>query len=313
MPVYSPNPEYPDLPFAWPKSYGKTRDGRGWPQPLPRLLVVHHTAGAEHAQAAEAGAGYDQVRTDGTSAHYYIDPDSIVQCVPTWMRSNTAFYNGNTLGIHYELCGTLQSRDQWLDGNSRQTIRRAARQMARDAAKYRIPLRLLTTEQVRAGMSGICGHVHITYAFPDDNGSHTDPGPWFPWDVLLSDLQALNGDDMDPNGRDIHPDLPNSQVLRDIWDAVHALNPGNNSITRFGYGNPYAKLGAKLDDLLDRPPAAPTPEQWAELKTAVAADVKAAVVAELADLLPSAEDINNAVDAAVDARMNGATIRTAGH
>lgn len=189
MIVYSPNPEYPDLPFAIPRSYGSGRSGRGWGPPLPRLIVIHHTAGQEHAQAAEDGAAYDQRREDGTSAHYYVDPNSIVQCVATWDRANTAFRNGNTLGIQYELCGTLQSREQWLDSNSRQILKRAAAQIARDMLKYNIPLVRLNPSQVAAGKMGVCGHVDITYAFPADGGTHTDPGPNFPWDVLFDDIK----------------------------------------------------------------------------------------------------------------------------
>src|SRR5687767_28984 len=123
MVTYSKNPEYSDLPFAIPRAYGKGRSGRGWNPPLPRLIVVHYTAGSETLMSAEGGAGYDQTRTDGTSAHYYVDGNSIVQCVATWDRANTAMRNGNTLGIHYELCGTIQTRAQWLDTNSRSTIR----------------------------------------------------------------------------------------------------------------------------------------------------------------------------------------------
>lgn len=180
------NPEYPDLPFVRPRAWGKGRDGRS-----VQVIVVHYTAGSERSTSAEDGAAYDTRRTDGTSTHYFVDQNSIVQCVETWNRANAALHNGNRIGIQYELCGTVQTREQWLDPASRATIALAARQIARDCVKYGIPVRKLSAGEVRAGVKGICGHVDITYAFPQDRGNHTDPGTAFPWDVLLADVAGF--------------------------------------------------------------------------------------------------------------------------
>jgi hypothetical protein len=187
------NREYPDLPLVTPRSYSSGR-----PDGPPRIVVVHYTAGSEGPTSAEDGAAYDQRRTDGTSAHYYVDQDSVVQCVYTWDRAHTALYNGNLVGIHYELCGTRQSRDGWMDKASLATIRRAAGQIRRDLARYGIPAVRLTPAQVRSGARGLCGHADVTEAWPQDGGTHTDPGPEFPWDVLLgllasSDVTDTNG------------------------------------------------------------------------------------------------------------------------
>ena len=183
------NPEWSDIPFVPPQSYSTGR-----PNGQPRLVVVHYTAGSEGPTSAEDGAAYDQRRTDGTSAHYYVDRNSIVQCVATWDRAHAALWNGNQVGIHYELCGTVQTREQWLDNASLATLSRAAIQMRRDMAKYGIPAVKLSPAQVRAGARGVCGHVDITYAWPEDGGDHTDPGTEFPWDVFMRLLQE--GDDM---------------------------------------------------------------------------------------------------------------------
>ncbi len=157
-------------------------------------MVIHYTAGAEGATSAEDGASYDQRRTDGTSAHFHIDRDSIIQCVDTANRSHTALYHGNLWGIHLELAGTVQTRAQWLDAASRPTIRNAARVCAWAMAVHGIPLQRLVGAQVREG-HGICGHVDCTTGFPEDGGTHTDPGPQFPWDVLFDDIRAeLEGD-----------------------------------------------------------------------------------------------------------------------
>lgn len=187
------SPEYPDLPFVPPKAFGRGRDGY-----RVQYIVVHYTAGSERSSSAEDGAAYDARRTDGVSTHYFVDQDSTVQCVLTSDRANAAFQYGNRLGIQYELCGTVQTRAQWLDAASEATLTRAARQMARDCVKYGLPVRRLTVAQMRAGERGLCGHVDVTDAY--GLGDHRDPGAEFPWDVLLSLVSSfVNGEDVDPN------------------------------------------------------------------------------------------------------------------
>jgi hypothetical protein len=178
------NKEYPDIPFRAPRAFGRGRDGHA-----VQYLVVHHTAGSERATSAEDGAAYDARRTDGTSTHYFVDQNSIVQCVYTWDRANAAHHYGNRRGIQYELCGTLQTRAQWLDAASDATLWIAARQMARDCKRYGIPARKIGPAEMRAGHRGICGHWDVTLAY--GLGDHTDPGPWFPYDVLIARVQHL--------------------------------------------------------------------------------------------------------------------------
>jgi hypothetical protein len=174
-----------DLWQVRPRSFTTGRPGG-----KPRIIFVHYTAGAEGPTSAEDGAAYDTRRSDGTSAHYYVDRDSVVQCVDTAHRAHTALYNANLVGIHYELCGTVQTRAQWLDAASRPMLRVAARQIARDMTEFTIPLKRLVGRQVRpAAAKGLAGHVDATNGWPEDGGTHTDPGTAFPWDVLFDDIQ----------------------------------------------------------------------------------------------------------------------------
>lgn len=220
MPNYSTNPEWNDLPFARPRAWGSGRDGKG-----VRYIVVHYTAGSEGPSSAENGATYDQSRTDQTSCHYFVDSNSVVQCVETWNRSNSALHKGNRLGIQYELCGTAQTRAQWLDPVSDATLTLAARQMARDAVKYGIPVRRLSTSETRAawysypnGPKGFVGHVDVTNAYPEDGGDHTDPGTQFPWDALLQRVQQFIGN---PQGDVMTPD-ENARADAEAW-RTHCL------------------------------------------------------------------------------------------
>lgn len=194
------SPDWPDLPFVRPTAFGTGRDGQ-----RAMYSVVHYTAGSERSTSAEDGASYDSRRTDGTSTHYFHDSDSTVQCVRLADRANACFAHGNRQGIQHELCGTQQTRAQWLDPASRATIRRTAFQIVRDHTRLGIPFRRLTPAQVRACWSsgdpskgGICGHADVTLAWPEDHGSHMDPGTEFPWDVLLADIEDIRngGDDM---------------------------------------------------------------------------------------------------------------------
>lgn len=174
------SPEYQDLLWMPPKSWTNAN------RTSVQLVVIHDTEGSEGPNSAEDGASYDQRRTDGTSTHYFHDSNSTVQCVRTEDQAHAARTQGNRRGIQHELCGRAgQGAAGWADAVSQGTLRQAARQVARDCKKWGIPIRKLSVDQVAAGIKGICGHVEITYAFPQDNGTHTDPGSSFPWSQFL--------------------------------------------------------------------------------------------------------------------------------
>ncbi len=181
------SPEYPDLPWMPPKSWTDAN------RTNVQLIVIHTTEGSEHAQSAEDGASYDQRRTDGTSTHYFHDCDSTVQCVRTEDQAHAARTQGNKRGIQHELCA--DAADTWNDSYHQAVLHRAAKQAARDAKKWGIPIKKLSSSQVAAGNKGFCGHAEITYAFPQDGGTHTDPGTNFPWSQFLAMVEE-EGDDV---------------------------------------------------------------------------------------------------------------------
>lgn len=174
------SPEYPDLKWVPPKSWTNAN------RESVQLIVIHTTEGGAHSRSAEDGAAYDARRTDGTSTHYFHDSDSTVQCVRTNDRAHTARTQGNRRGIHHELCARASWDNEWLGEYGRAMLARAAKQAARDAKKWGIPVRHLTIAQIRDDEQGFCGHADITRAFPADGGTHTDPGSDFPWTYFLN-------------------------------------------------------------------------------------------------------------------------------
>lgn len=256
--------EYPDLRWIPPKAWGRGRDGKA-----VRYIVIHYTAGSERPTSAEDGALYNQRRKDGTSAHYFADSDSVVQGVKTSDRANCARHRGNRLGIQYELCGTAQTRAQWLDAASMGTLKNAAKQVARDCRKYDIPVRRLSVPETRAawtdyprGPKGIVGHVDCTYAYPEDGGDHTDPGKDFPWDIFLRMVRdELDGDTgmagiSDDDAETIARAVLNAKIGRST-ETVGMDLQDDDAPAIASLGERMATMEGKLDQVLEllKPPA----------------------------------------------------------
>lgn len=181
--------EFPEIgAIRFPKSYTK---GRKIGQPT--VIFIHTTEGSEGRTSAEDGAAYDQRRTDGTSTHFFVDENSAVQCVPTTDEAHAARSHGNDVGIQIEVCGhAAQSVTQWADVASEGAVRQAARVAVLLRKKYpgRFPLVNLTPAQLADGKHGFAEHLDATKAWPSDGGTHTDPGPNFPWAHLFSLIKA---------------------------------------------------------------------------------------------------------------------------
>lgn len=104
----------------------------------------------------------------------------------------------NERGLHICFLGySRQTREEWL---SRPAQLAAGARVIRDwHDRYGIPLVKLNGAQMRAGQRGVGGHVDTVDAWHSTD--HSDPGPHFPWDVLLAKAigdPSTKDDDMTP-------------------------------------------------------------------------------------------------------------------
>jgi N-acetyl-anhydromuramyl-L-alanine amidase AmpD len=201
----------PDVAIAkWlgpPKSY---TSGRRSGQ--PSVIVIHTTEGHEAASSAEDGAAYDKRRTDGTSTHFFVDSNSVVQTVELRDEAHAARTHGNDIGIQIEICGSAaQSSAQWSDAASMATLENVAQLCVQLRKTGSYPLSRLQGSNLRKAWNsgsprGFCGHVDITNAFPEDNGTHVDPGSNFPWTWLfnrIKQIEAQKEDDIVATAKDV--------------------------------------------------------------------------------------------------------------
>jgi hypothetical protein len=159
----------------------------------PLWIVLHCTDGAEGPAKAEDGAAeLAAIPPAGRkrSVHWFVDSDSVVQCVPTECEAWHAGRSANLYGEGIELCGRAsQTREQWMDALSLPMLAIAARLVRTRADRLGLPLRFVTATQLRAHLTGITTHMELTRAFPAET-THSDPGPGFPLAEFLAAAQS---------------------------------------------------------------------------------------------------------------------------
>ncbi len=178
-----------------------------------RLIIVHTTEAREDKpKSASGSAGWfknqpargtrvdDKLRPDpngtkiwgGTSAHYCVDREQILQCV---RDGDVAWHagpvNGYSIGVEHAGTAT-QTEKEWADADSTAILDRSALLVAALCAEYGIEPRRLSLDELRSGASGIAGHGDVTVAF-GTVGGHSDPGPNFPWASYVGSVRQALG------------------------------------------------------------------------------------------------------------------------
>ena len=173
-------PEYPGAAAFIPAvNYTKTRGSNG----TVTRIVIHDEEYPETSTSAEVIARMFSTTTREASAHFVVDDNSIIQCVPLDCRAWHAPPNLGSIGIEHAGYAK-QTRAQWLDAFGMRMLRRSAELTAWLCRRYAIPVRRPSVAELRSHAKGIYGHLDVTDAFHETD--HTDPGKNFPWDVYLS-------------------------------------------------------------------------------------------------------------------------------
>lgn len=155
---------------------------------IKRVIVLHSMEAPEKGDTAENVARYFAQPATRASAHFCIDNDSIVQCVPA---ERVAWHapGANAFGIGLEHAGyARQSAAEWRDSYTAAMLDLSARLCAELVHHFAIPVAFIDAAGLRAHVSGITTHLEVTRAWPD-KGTHTDPGPHFPLDEYLLNVR----------------------------------------------------------------------------------------------------------------------------
>lgn len=162
----------------------QARDWRWADRKVVDLIVLHSAEAGESASTAEAVAQYFLNPLKPSSCHFVVDSDSIVQCVRTQhIAAHAGVVNARSIGI--EQAGyAKQTRNEWLDPYGMSMLNLLALLVARECKSWEIPVVHLSAVDLALGKRGLTDHATVNKAFPN-NGNHWDPGPSYPWDVVL--------------------------------------------------------------------------------------------------------------------------------
>src|SRR5690606_32891035 len=282
----------PDVPFV----QGRNRYGTS----TKYAIAVHCTA---NTASARNEASYATRRTDGVSAHFFIDDREVIQSLDTAdIAGHAGSWQGNTYSIAVEFTGlTSWSRSRWLSSIAWD---KTAQVLAAVSRHHNIPPVRVTVEQMKANpqVRGAYDHNQMRLAWGGTD--HTDPGPNFPWDHLLNVWKReLQGEDNMPTVREIW--LSSEADLIQRYDEQgREITTGNTHMTAgFALGwavreatltkvavgkldQKVAAIAATLDELIKRNPPADTSALVSELRR-VGDDIcrqLAAATVELASL-----------------------------
>lgn len=206
-------------------------------------LAVHTTEGIMRAvdlRAWTAWPGSSHASSDETGVLLTPAEGFVSYDLMAWTLRNANPYSENI-----EQCGwAAWTRAEWL---ARPLLLDATARWLADRSRARgIPLRRLTDDEIRRRVPGVLGHGDYSRATGD--GTHSDPGPNYPWDVVLAAANAYATGGTSTLGDELmaaREDILN--WLQNITGADLRLIVAQNNTTQ----QQVAGLQAALDVLAD--------------------------------------------------------------
>jgi len=241
-------------------------------------IAVHATS---NTASDEAESSYASHREDGTSAHAYVDWDSLTQALDTDRKAGhagSAYGNENAIAIEFTGLDSW-TRQKWLDSIAWSQVGAWIAYILQHDPDYRgFQVRRATVQEMRDNpkVKAFYGHDDMRRAWGGTD--HTDPGPNFPWDRLFAAVNAA----LNPSaaaGGTVPTKYEQAALNADnaLYHALNGDNPivGNKSVDNGAavtFPNILAAMKLQLDELIQRPAAGnvtPTPEQWAALTASI--------------------------------------------
>lgn len=242
------NPDYPGaivFPAA-PGNYGGY--GRG---NTPKAIVLHTPE--EPADDYESTPAWFANPQAGASTHYYLDNDGdVYQMVP---ESDCPWANGNRGGVNRVWKGTIDAWPSWAEVG----VSLNCQTISIEMEGYAASIGQTWNERQHASLIAWIRNVAYRHNIPLDRDhivghfelatDRTDPGPTFPWDRVMADLQpkpqpAVLGPVAVPQEAPIEA---SSEIMRTIqealqkeaamWPLGYRLNPADRTThPAFGHG-----------------------------------------------------------------------------
>ena len=216
-------PDYNEYPLWSPnrQSRGKTKID---------LVLLHTEEGGVVKDGADRLARWLGNSANKVSYHYTISQDpvdngvTVVDVVDTDYASWSAL-SANNRSINLVFAGSKASwsREEWLK-NSR-AIDVAAFLAVQDCKKYGIPMNVLAPPY-KSPPPGISDHKYVTQYLKD--GTHTDVGNQFPWDVFAAAVKKYGaGKPVTPTKPQTPPSPPKpvappkqADILAAVWEQL---------------------------------------------------------------------------------------------
>lgn len=213
----------PNVPYIQGRNSYDDKDDRKYG------IAIHNTS---NDATARQEANYAQNRTDGVSAHLYVDNIEVIQSIDLLARTGHAgSTNGNEHAVSVEITGVNGwSRNTWLNSVNWTALGSA---LAWVCGQFGIAVRRATVGEMQANPKVKAFYSHDDMRRAWGGTDHTDPGPNFPWDRLFE--AVLNAGSPPPTTAGDKIDLLNEEEDAMLITHVYA-KAKDGKPTRFGIG-----------------------------------------------------------------------------